>query len=161
MNKKDYAQSKGRKKSGRFSSFPHSVLNHSDYQSLSLSSRALLIELLRQFNGKNNGDLTIAFKILKPQGFNSRRGIVKSIEELIEKKLVIQTRQGGRNKCSLFALSWLDIDECKGKLDDGWKTIKRRMFKLEPLVHIYKGSPIGVTKMIETGLIDPNKGQLH
>ncbi|SVB86360.1 uncharacterized protein METZ01_LOCUS239214, partial [marine metagenome] len=25
--------------------------------------------------------------------------------------------QGGLNKCSLFALTWFQIDECKGKLD--------------------------------------------
>jgi hypothetical protein len=28
-----------------------------------------------------------------------------------------QTRQGGKNQCSLYAVTWLAIDECNGKLD--------------------------------------------
>jgi hypothetical protein len=41
----------------------------------------------------------------------------KAKNELIEKDVIIVTRQGGLNKCSLYAVTWFQIDECNGKLD--------------------------------------------
>jgi hypothetical protein len=35
----------------------------------------------------------------------------------VNSRFVIQTRQGGRNRCSLFGLAWFAIDYCDGKLD--------------------------------------------
>jgi hypothetical protein len=41
----------------------------------------------------------------------------KAKRELIEKEVIILTRQGGLNKANLYALAWFSIDECNGKLD--------------------------------------------
>ena len=60
---------KGRKESGRFTLLPHAVLNTDDYIGLSTKSKALLVDLAYQYNGKNNGDLTAAMAILRDRGW--------------------------------------------------------------------------------------------
>ena len=46
-----------------------------------------------------------------------RDQLAKAKKELIKQDVIHLTRQGGRNKCSLYALTWFPNDECKGKLD--------------------------------------------
>ena len=55
-------KTKNRKETGRFAQLPHVVLNSADYISLSYKSKALLVDLVYQYNGKNNGDLTAALE---------------------------------------------------------------------------------------------------
>ena len=38
-------------------------------------------------------------------------------KELEEKGLIRVSRQGGRNQCTLYAITWQPIDDCSGKLD--------------------------------------------
>jgi hypothetical protein len=40
----------------------------------------------------------------------------KALAELLALGFIEQTRQGGKNQCSLYAVTWLAIDECNGKL---------------------------------------------
>jgi len=39
------------------------------------------------------------------------------MQELLNADLVILTRQGGRNRCNLYGVTWEPIDECGNKLD--------------------------------------------
>jgi hypothetical protein len=94
-------------KNGRPS--PASVLTH--------KAAHLLDNLAAQFNGKNNGDLSAAPEITKLYGWTSQGSVHSSLTELLAYGFIELTRQGGRNKCSLYALTWLAIDECGGKLD--------------------------------------------
>jgi len=41
----------------------------------------------------------------------------RALRALMDAELVMLTRQGGRNLCSLYAFTWLPINECGGKLD--------------------------------------------
>lgn len=88
---------------------PASVLSH--------SAAHLLDNLISQFNGKNNGDFAAAPAIMGLYGWTSNGAIARAIEELIIYGFIEVTRSGGRNKCSLYGVTWLPIDECKGKLD--------------------------------------------
>jgi len=133
------SKSTGRGAGYSFVQFQHRMLT--DRRFLSLSARACkaLFFLAGQYNGKNNGDLTIAWKIAQARGIKGNGNLRIAIQELIEAGFVIQTRQGGRNRCSLFALAWFPIDECAGKLDipatrtapDDWL---RKNLKSEPPV---------------------------
>ncbi|MBL4680388.1 MAG: hypothetical protein JKY88_06655 [Pseudomonadales bacterium] len=101
-----------------FKHTPHVVWSHSDYSTLSCRALKLLDDLHGQYNGKNNGDLCCAMSIMKHRGWNSNDQLTKSKAELIDKKLIIQTKQGGRNYGpSLYAITWQPINECEGKLD--------------------------------------------
>jgi hypothetical protein len=77
---------------------------------LSKISLLLLIEITLQFNGANNGNLSAAPKILEPYGWSSRGTIDKAIVENIAKGFLMQTRQGGKNRCSLYAVTWRGVD---------------------------------------------------
>lgn len=78
---------------------------------LSEAARALLIDVARQFNGTNNGNLSAAPKIMVPYGWHSRGMLNDALVECVAQGFLELTRQGGRNRCSLFALTWLGIDE--------------------------------------------------
>ena len=61
--------------------------------------------------------MAATFNMLKKRGFKYKGTLFKSIQELEAKGFIEQTRQGGKNKCSLYALTIRNIDECGGKLD--------------------------------------------
>jgi hypothetical protein len=84
-----------------------------------LSSHAikLLNDLGLQYNGKNNGDLCATWSIMEMRGWKSSSTLYKAINELLGHGFICKSRQGGRHKPTLYALTWNNINECKGKLD--------------------------------------------
>ena len=110
---------KGRAKNRRFAGIPHDVMESDSYCGCSGNAIKLLLELAKQYNGYNNGDLSAAFSVLKPRGWRSKKTLSLRLAELVERGLVVKTREGFfRNpeaRCALFALTWLPIDECEGK----------------------------------------------
>ena len=120
---------------GGFSGIPRVVMNHPDYKNLSGNAVKLLNELARQYRSNNNGDLTMAYSLLKDRGFNSKDTIKKCRDELINANLIIKTREGRFTNpgatCSLFALTWQPINECNGKLDIKSTITPPRKFSLE------------------------------
>lgn len=114
---RDRRRHKGRSESGSFLALPHRVLESLNFRALSAAAVKLLLQLGAQFRGSNNGDLSAAWRIVKPLGATSRGSVSRGLRELLRYGMIQQTRQGGRNRCSLFALTWLPIDECNGKLD--------------------------------------------
>lgn len=101
----------------RYVGIPRRVLQTAHYFSLSFKAKTLLLELAYQYNGHNNGDLTCAFTILRERGWKSRSTIDLARRELEAVGYIEQTRQGGKHKCNLYALTWRPIDHCDGKLD--------------------------------------------
>jgi hypothetical protein len=114
-----YARKGGSKKSEHsFVMLQHRMLKHPAFMRLSARACKALLFLCSQYTGSNNGDLTIAWKVAKRAGFTGNGNLRLATMELIEAGVVIQSRQGGRNRCSLFALAWQPIDHCgDGKLD--------------------------------------------
>jgi hypothetical protein len=94
-------------------------MDHPCYNSLSHTATRLLFEFARQYNGHNNGDLCAAWKLMHVRGWRSRDTLDRAKRELLDHGLILLTRQGGRRKANLYALTWRAIDECKGKLDIG------------------------------------------
>lgn len=95
----------------------HKLLDSPLYINLPHTAKSLLIDMSRQYNGHNNGDFCVTKKILEKRGWTSNSTMWRALNALLESGLVLLTRQGGRNQCSLYAFSWLPIDECKGKLE--------------------------------------------
>lgn len=107
----------GKGKDASFVMFQTRILQDPTFLALSPRASKALLYLASQFNGYNNGDLSIAWKIAKDKGWTSNASLRLGTRELIEAGFVVETRIGGRNRCSLFALAWFPIDECGGKLD--------------------------------------------
>ncbi len=120
---------------GGFAGIPRLVMDSSDYLNLSGNAVKLLIELCRQYRGNNNGDLTIAYSLLKHRGFNSKDTIKRASKELLAANMIVLTRTGRftnpNGRCALYALSWQPIDECGGKLEVNSTTTPSRKFSLE------------------------------
>ena len=38
-------------------------------------------------------------------------------KELVRNEVILVSRQGGLNKATLYAVTWIPVDECNGKLD--------------------------------------------
>lgn len=102
---------------GHFS-LPKALLELDDFKNLSAKALKLLIDLGSQFNGTNNGDLCAALAIMKDRGWNSNDSLSRAKQELLERNLIMQTKQGGLGiGPNLYALTWQPIHECGGKLD--------------------------------------------
>lgn len=110
-------KTKGRKDSAPFLRLPKHILESEEYAQLSSIAVKLLVDLGSQFRGSNNGDLCAAWGWMKKRGWKSRDTLNRAQTELESSGWIIRTRQGGRHKANLFALTWLGIDECDGKLD--------------------------------------------
>lgn len=103
---------------GAFLPFRLDVLRSEALAKLSPHACKLLLDLASQWQLGRNGDASAAFeKVLRARGWRSKATLHKALKELIQSGLIVQTRQGSLHKCSLYALGWLAIDECGGKLD--------------------------------------------
>ena len=115
--KRDRSRVKGRLGSGGYFALPHAVMSQRKFAALSAHGKTLLLDLGWQFRGGNNGDLAATWSIMEARGWRSRSTLGRALSELLQAGLIMKTRQGGRRVCSLYALAWLRIDECDGKLD--------------------------------------------
>jgi hypothetical protein len=103
---------------GAFLPFRIDVLGSQALANLSPYGAKLLLDLASQWRLGRNGDASAAFEnVLRARGWRSKATLHKALKELRQSGLIVQTRQGSLHQCSLYALGWLAIDECGGKLD--------------------------------------------
>ncbi len=107
---------------GGFCSIPQQVFSGPDVNALSHATFRVLMVLVRQYNGRNNGDLCATEKEMSAFGITSPDTINRAIKELLKRGLIVKTRHGGysgkdgKRKPALYALTWLpvdDIDQCE------------------------------------------------
>jgi hypothetical protein len=87
-----------------------------------LSGRAckLLMGLMAQYRGDNNGDLTAAWGVMKDRGWSSKATLQAAKIELIKAGFVYITRKGAFPKTTeLLALTWFALDVNPDKFDAG------------------------------------------
>lgn len=120
---KSYAKGKGRSEKGGYLALPHALLNTEKVRHFSAFSHKLINDLGVQYNGFNNGDLCATWSMMKKRGWRSSSTLHASVKELLSADFIVVTRQGGRNRPTLYALTWQPVDECKGKLDAGMRKI--------------------------------------
>ena len=154
-------------KGERYALIPGRVLESVAYKSLSARGHLLLSNLLSQFSGRNNGDLSATYSEMKKRGFGSKATLSRALKELLIKGLILLTRSGSYGsirQCNLYAIGWLDIPEMS-KLDirtpidarNGWKTWEpkppnRRVDSLDTgTPFVGKTGPTGGTKQVHTG----------
>lgn len=128
---------KGRKTRGRFLGLPYHLITSPEFCNLSPIAVKALIQIVVEYNGKNNGDLHASFKLFREKGWKSNTTFSKALKELIESGFLIKTRQGFYPKtASLFAVTWLEVDKdfenkydagaqkLEGKVLNSWKKSK-------------------------------------
>ena len=89
----------------------HWIVDTPQFKALQGSDVKFLVHLGREYNGHNNGDLSIA-NIRKH--WRSRDTVQNAIKRLIEGGWIIKTRLGGLHMGpDLYAMTWWPIDACK------------------------------------------------
>lgn len=108
---------RAQKTKGRFFGIPHHIVKHDAWNNLTGNETKLLIQLHAQYNGKNNGNFSCVWNVMKTKGWNSPTTLNKAKQGLLDKGWIEETRKGFTKCCSLYAVSWEAIDDCNGKLD--------------------------------------------
>lgn len=129
MKARNRAKHTGRRESGTFTRLPHAVMDSENFHALSGAAVKVLLILARQLNGRNNGDLCATFSIARKGGIASQETLFHALRELEHYGLIELTRRGGRHAPSLYAVTWLGIDECKGKLEEPSSPIPSGLWK--------------------------------
>jgi hypothetical protein len=136
MKNQNRYKTTNRKESGGYSSLPHVVQESANWAQCSPMAIKLLMDLLSQFKGSNNGDLCAALRILKPKGWTRGETISNALRELIHYGMIEMTRQGGLHRASLYAVTWKPIDYCNGKLDVNATHVASRLWAQTKPPHV-------------------------
>jgi hypothetical protein len=122
------------KQRASFAAIPRVVMECPNYTSLGGNAIRLLNEMAYQFKGFNNGDLCPSWTLMKVRGFSSKGTLSKALAELVAAEMIVLTRQGTfyKNSPSLYALTWLAIDDFPNKcMELSATTIPPRNFSRE------------------------------
>lgn len=100
---------------------PIELLRSRAFASLSPLATKLFWDLVSQLhpNAGNNGSLSAARAVLQLRGWVSAASQQAAIAELIAARLLCITRQGGRRRCTLFALTIYPLDHDPATMEVG------------------------------------------
>lgn len=104
------AKFKGRGKGPPFVQLYHRVTDSEEFGALSGWATKMLLEIARKYRPGKNGNLSIAWSELKTRGWRSSGTADDAKKELLQAGWIIETRKGGKNLCSLYALTYYPID---------------------------------------------------
>lgn len=144
---RELKRTKSRRTEGLFLAFPLRVLSSVSLANLSPYAAKLLFDICSQYKYGKNGDLSAAWTLMQKRGWRSKDTLNKALKELCASGLIVLTRQGGLHRCSLYAVGWLAIDHCDGKLDANPTTRPtNRWMDFEPMPQIRLSSTPSVPK---------------
>lgn len=98
---------------GRFLGIPYQVACSNQFAELSAHANKLLLDLLLQYNGSNNGALSACWTLMKQRGWKSSSTLYKAKSELLETGFIVVTKHGMkmRGHPTLLAITWNGIDD--------------------------------------------------
>ncbi|HMZ82666.1 MAG TPA: hypothetical protein PLX20_01935 [Rhodocyclaceae bacterium] len=98
-----------------YAALPLCILESDAYISLSHPARSMLIEIVAQHQGNNNGHMVATMSYLRCRGLPSTDVRTRAIRELLEHKLISETKKGGRNAgVTLYGVTWLPVSNIEG-----------------------------------------------
>jgi len=102
---------KGAKYNEQFVGVVRSVFDAPAFWQLTPYACKLLFDLMGQYRGDNNGNLTVAWSVVKKRGWRSRTTLWRCKAELIDAGFIYVTRKGHMpSTCELLALTWFPLD---------------------------------------------------
>ncbi len=111
---------------------PTYVFDSASFNNLSSAAKELLMTILARYNGYNNGQLQVSWRIYKDViSCTSEHTFIKSLRELLEANLLSVTGTAptplseGR-PARLFALTWLNTSTNKNPLRTNWEQCPRK-----------------------------------
>lgn len=131
----------GKGKGHSFLRLPHFLTDSPEFGELRPVAVKLLVEIARQFRGKNNGDLSVPWKLLKKRGWSSEWTVKRARDELLAAQFIRTTRHGANKVCSLYAITWEPVDACEGKfLEVAAESVASHAWKKKQNQHCHHGS---------------------
>ena len=157
MARSKWKAGRDKRDGGQFIALPLVLLDSPGYRLASYPARAMLVDIAMQYTGANNGRLTACAKFLRPKGWNSNATIHRAVRDLIDCRLLIETRKGARpNRAAWFALSWLALDQTSAiDIDPG---LYRTGGYMRPDKSDAKGAVHAPPAGVGVGLIAPPRG---
>ena len=108
MGKRDYRQG------GlpyQFQVIPKDVLCMPQFHSLPSGAKALMLDLMAQYTGKNNGRLTTHFEVMQRVGWTSKSTLMRAKLALFEMPFAIMTRKGHAPRTAEWmGFTWWKLD---------------------------------------------------
>lgn len=96
---------------GRFCAMPHKVLDCPAFISLSGAGTRLLLEVMRLYNGNNNGQIHVTLTALKKRGWNSNDTLSRARQELQDRHFIQMTRLPCLpRRGAWYGLTWRPLD---------------------------------------------------
>lgn len=117
MSKNRHKDNRQKREQGAFVALPRVVLRSAEFASLTPIASKLILDLLAQYRGDNNGDLCATWSLMSLRGWRSKDQLSKAIKQLCESAFLVLTRRGGRHTAALYGVTFYEIDWCQGKLD--------------------------------------------
>lgn len=146
-------RAKGRRSGQGYSQLIHAYFESPEYADLSPRAVKALIDIFCQYRGANNGDLCAAIGVMRARGWRSKDQLAKALDELLDKGWLMVTRRGGRHLATLYAVTFMSIDPCGGKLDVKATATPPHLWKKTKL-----GEPPVISLPRNTGHIAPPHG---
>jgi hypothetical protein len=132
-NHRSHRQGGRKNQSEPFIQISDLILSSEAYKDLGFSARSMLIEIVKYYNGRNNGFIFISKDVLKARGF-SKNTATKALKELTSHGLIYMTRRGGNlnGGFSWYAVTWLPINRMEGQHLDNF--VRDAYLKWQPLI---------------------------
>ena len=94
-----------------FLRLPHYVLRSPQWRALSGNAIKFIIDLASEFDGGNNGDLSLTKTMALGRGWRSGATRDKAANEAVAAGFVLVTRHGHKGVCNLYAITWEPIND--------------------------------------------------
>jgi hypothetical protein len=109
------ANKKGRTKGERgFALVTHEMMDSPAWRGLSCPARAVLLQVWRRYNGRNNGRLAASARDLAAECRLNKDTAVRALKELQEARFLILVTQGGFSRkvrhAAEYRLVWMPCD---------------------------------------------------
>jgi len=100
---------------GSFAAVPREFVDSEIFCQLNHAAVRVLLLMVRQHDGFNNGHLHAAEQWMLRHGINSKETVSRAVKELEEAQVIFKTKQGGLGiGPSRYALTWLPLSNDKG-----------------------------------------------
>lgn len=126
-----------------FIALPKLMLDSDEWQRLTFRGRALALDLMRQYTGKNNGRFAPGFEVMRRVGWASKDQLAKARNELLDCSFAIRTRMGHPPRTA----EWIGFT--------WWRLDWHQSMDITPTSWPYMNF---VT--VESSQIDPNEGRV-
>jgi hypothetical protein len=105
-------RARGRKESDSFAMLPNAVTQHPAMTTLSPALRWVLVALVAQYKGGNNGALALPLSTAKLFGITSTNTLNRGLRALEDRGFIVQTFPGSYSppKPARYGITWKPMD---------------------------------------------------